>query len=237
MAWVTALVGLVGTYAASQDKGSSAQNSQQGLADLQGRIGSDQYQRYQQIFAPREAQLANTVFDQGTTPAAEAARAGAEADQAATVAEQGSLRNARRLGINPSSPAFDALENSNQANRAGLVASAKTYGRRYANDSNFQKQMGVLSLGRGLPATAGSLNASAFGMYGDINAQNQARDAAAGKLYGNAAGSLTDAIKQWNAPKTTNISASQVPLTRNDYTPPQGGLSDALNDEPLRRVA
>lgn len=238
MAWVSAIVGLVGAYAASESSPGSATGSQGSLADLQKRIGSDQYQRYQQIYAPRERQLLDTVFDQSTSPNAEAARAGADAEQAANVAEQGSLRNARRLGINPSSPAFAALERDNQANRAGLIASAKTYGRRNAVDSNFQKQMGALGLGRNLATESGNLNSSAFNMYGTLAANEAAQDASKGQIYGQAAGYLTDAIRQpRQKPQIRQVSTGQIPVSMTDYTPQRGGLTDSLNDQNRRMVA
>lgn len=236
MAWVTAIVGLVGAYEASQSKPDASQNNQTGLANLQQKIGQNQWDQYQQVVQPRTTQFINNAFDESLSPSSEAARAGAEAAQAADTSAAVADRNARRLGINPSSPAYAAIQRQDQADRAGLISSASTYGRRYARQTNFNDQLAALGLGSNLVTNAGNLNSSAFNMNNTLTNLQANQDAQKGSLYGNAAGSLADAIKQWstskNTPQVSTMPESKVPTTWNDYTPPTaGGLTDSLTDK------
>lgn len=195
MAWVTGLVAAYSAYSASQqDSGGGASEA---LANQQAAIGAEDRATYKRLYAPREEQFLNSVFDSAKSPAAEAARAGAEASAAADNAEQITLRNARRSGININSPAMASLTRRTQADRAGSLASAKTYGRRYADDVNFTRQSSALGMGRNLTSNAISANASAFDMYSTLDSAKASRDAAKGDLYGQAAGYIGSGLQDY----------------------------------------
>lgn len=196
MPWVVAAA-VVGAGATlySSNQSQKSQDKQTAIAEQQAQIGSDQYGTYQSLYAPREKELLNSVFDQSKTPAAEAARAGAEASSAADNAEQITLRNARRSGVNINSPAYASLTRDNQANRAGLISAAKTYGRRYADETNFNRQSSALDRGRNLVSNATSANSSASNMYGELASAQSSNDSARGALYGQTAGYIGSALK------------------------------------------
>lgn len=210
MAWIAGIVALVGAgvSAYQQDK---AADQQEELANRQSNIGIEDRATYNRLYAPREEQLLNSVFDSGKSPAAEAARAGAEASAAADTAEQVGLRNARRSGVNINSPAFAALNRKSQADRAGLVSSAKTYGRRYADDVNFTRQSAALNMGRNLTSNAITANNASAALYQGLSALNSERDATTGQLLGQAAGYIGTGLSDYLRGRKSNALVENNP--------------------------
>jgi hypothetical protein len=120
------------------------------------------------------------------------------------------LRNARRLGINPTSGTYAGLDNARQIGEIGLEAAARDNARRVTKADNFNRQHSALSLGRNLPATAGSMTSQAGQTYAglsmaagrDVDRWND-MSAASGQQMGYYAGQLSDWYRRRNA-GTTN---------------------------------
>lgn len=211
MPWIAGIVALVGAGVSAYSSHQKDKALEQGeaIANRQAGIGAEDRATYTQLYAPRERQLLDSAFDASRTPAAEAARAGAEASKAADVSESITLRNARRSGININSPALASLTRRSQTERAGLVAAAKTYGRRYADDVNFSRQSAALDRGRNLTSNAMAANQSAAGLLSAVSGIRSQRDAAEGELYGQATGyigaGLSDYLKGRKKPELATI--------------------------------
>jgi hypothetical protein len=221
MGWITAIVAIGGAVANKQ-KQNSANKKATLIANKQQQIGDDQYNQYSSIVAPRYKQLVAEAFDQSKTPTAEAARAGAQATATADNAEQITLRNARKAGINTSSPAFAGINRENQAARMGLISGAKTYARRTAAETNLANQSALVNQGQGMLTNAVAANNSAYNMQSELAAQKSSQDIAQGQLYGQAAGYLGGALKGYltKTPATTGNAGTWGSNT--------GGVTDSL---------
>jgi hypothetical protein len=222
----------VNAYSASQaGKGGSPSPETERIANAKEKRSQEIYDRYKQVYEPREDQLVNQVFDQSRTPAAEAARSGAEARASIDNSEQIGLRNARRAGIKPSSPAFESISRRQQATDAGLEAAARTGGRRYANETNTSQQIAALNMGKGLPQESDSLDSSAANLYGYNNELSMVRSNAAGQLYGRAAAQLGDLVSRRRTPTQTSSGITDRYVNPDVYT---GANNSDLYDNSLR---
>lgn len=187
---------------ASQEK---AEDRQATIAEAQDRRAEQLYQDYRTTFEPRQRQLVADAFDNNLTSADAAAnRAVADVRKATGNAMMVRDRNARRLGVDPSSGAYAATDRDIDIANAGLEASERGFARREARDSNFSRQSSVLGMGQNLPATAGNLSASAGGIFGNINASAQRRveradqlGAAAGQAFGQAVTGAAGLVAGW----------------------------------------
>lgn len=196
VAGIAAVAGLA--YSAySNNKKNKSEAKMGAIADQQAQIGADQYSDYQRLYAPREQQMLNDAFDKRRTPAAEAARAAAAATNAGDTAAAIGLRNARKQGINPSSPAYADIQRETQAGRQGLIASAKTIGRRDADEINFNRQNALLADGKGLVTNSVSANNSSFNMLDGLASLRSQRDAATGQLAGQAVGYIGSGLSDY----------------------------------------
>lgn len=214
MAWIAGIglaLGAMGSMSANKGaKKASAAELQ--MRDRELRIGEAQegravqlWNEYQTTYLPRERQLVSEAFSEQNSPEAAAARATADVRRASGTARATSLRNARRLGINPTSGSYAALDNARQIGEVGLEAAARDNARRATRAENFTRQHSALSLGRNLPATAGNLSNSAGSMYAGLSAA-ASRDtdrwndlaAASGQQMGYYAGQLADWYRRRN---------------------------------------
>lgn len=172
----------------------TVEDRQTTIAEEQEARAQELYGDYRETFEPRQRQLVADAFENDqTSPEAAAARATSDVRKATANAMQIRDRNARRLGVDPSSGAYAATERDIQLGNAGLEASERGVARREARDSNFARQSSVLGMGSGLPATAGNLSGSAAGILGGVNAsvtrrleRSQDLEGAAGQAFGNA---------------------------------------------------
>lgn len=214
MAWIAAIGLVVGAMgSSSSSKGAKKAAKQEAMfRDRELRIAEAQegratqlWNEYQTTYLPRERQMVESAFSEENSPEAAAARATSEVRRASATGREMSLRNARRLGINPTSGQYAALDNARQIGEIGLEAAARDSARRVTKDTNFTRQHSVLSLGRNLPATAGSMTNSAGGMYAGLSmAASRDTDrwndlaAASGQQMGYYGGMLADWAKNRN---------------------------------------
>lgn len=133
---------------------------QQGMAQEYFDFWKSDYQplEQEQIAANREMiAAAKPVRDKfieeslnGVNADAIAGTARADAEQAVTTAEQGSVRNMSRLGLNPSSGAFqDALAGTQALTRARAVTQSANTARALARSENYDRLTKASSLGMG----------------------------------------------------------------------------------------
>lgn len=219
MAWVTALVGLVGAYAASQGNDGSNTSRVGGTAEQRS---GELWNSYRQNVMPRQRQVLDQAFDQGLSPTAEAGRAGAEAQQTANNENAITLRNAGRAGINVQSPAYLGIMRDQQAKDTGLVAAARTAGRRYATQTNLNNEMNAVSMGNSLLGGANTNLGLGAELAPKVDAFNAGKAANEGEAYGSAVAGLSNAVKKYNStPK--QVSTNDIPQSMSVGT----GLSDA----------
>lgn len=220
MAWIAAIGLVVGAIGSSSSgkKAKQAQAQEMAMRDRELRIGEAQegravqlWNEYQTTYLPRERELVASAFSEEASPEAAAARATSEVRRASQTARESSLRNARRLGINPTSGSYAALDNARQIGEVGLEAAARDSSRRKTIAENFTRQHSALSLGRNLPATAGSMSAQAGNTYsslGDAAGRNtdqwNALAGQAGQQMGYYAGQLAD----WYKKRQTNTAST-----------------------------
>ena len=233
MPWVAALIGGgVSLYEGSQAGKTPAQTPSGAIASTDAERSAQLYDQYQKEVAPRLTQNLNSVFDDSTSPGAQAARAEADARSASTSANASSLRNARSLGINPSSPAFQGISTANQANTAGLEAAAQTTARQNAVTINAARQGAAVGLGNSLVPQSEGYQTGAAGLYTGLDAVQRGRDAASGQLYGQGLANLikggTGAYKAWSAPDQPNASNTAPTSTGTNIGT---GLSDITTNQ------
>lgn len=219
MAWV-ALIGLAAGYLGNMGASKSAKKAAAQEAmfrDRELRIGEAQearanqlWREYQTTYLPRERQLIESTFSEEASPEAAAARATADVRRVSAVNRESQLRNMRRLGVNPNSGNYIALDTARTLGETGIEAAARDNARRVTRDTNFNRQHSVLSLGRGLPATAGSMSNSAGAVYSGLASAagrrlDQANDAqaAAGQQIGYYGGMLADWYRRRSAGGST----------------------------------
>jgi hypothetical protein len=222
MAWV-AVIGLALGAMGSSSSGKSAKKAaaqeamfrdrELRLAEQQEGRANQLWREYQTTYLPRERQLIESTFSEQESPEAAAARATSDMRRVSAVNRESQLRNARRLGINPNSGAYTALDTSRTLGEVGMEAAARDSARRTAKDINFTRQHSVLSLGRNLPATAGSMTNSAGAVYGSLASvagrradQANQMSAAAGQQTGYYGGMLADWYRRRQGSPGTGMS-------------------------------
>lgn len=192
MAWVAALVTVAGSAIAGSSASSSrksAAKQEAALRDRELRIaeaenarGEKLFNEYEQTYLPREREFVSSAFNDQVSPELAAARATTDARAIQDQNRQSSLRDARRLGINPTSGAYAAMENQRGLSDVALELTGRDSARRAANDQNFQRQYTALSLGRNLNSQAGALTNSAANSIGGLADAASRRTDQASKL-------------------------------------------------------
>lgn len=216
MAWV-AVIGAAVSYFGSQSASKNAKRaggSEAALRDRELRLAESQdargrimFDEYQQTYLPRERQFVADTFSNEESPEAAAARATTDVRAVQAQNKDESLRTARRLGVNPTSGAYAAMENDRSLRDTALDVTARDMARRKATDTNFQRQYTALSLGKGLPSQAGALTANASNTVGGLadaaarhTDQANALSAQAGQDFGRSLGELAgEGAKSWKA--------------------------------------
>lgn len=237
MAWIAAIglvLGAAGSASASKDA-KAARREQEALTDRSLRIAESEearanqlWREYQTTYLPRERQMVEEAFSEEASPEAAAARATADVRRVSANSQQSQLRNARRLGINPNSGGYTALETSRTLGEVGMEAVARDNARRRTRDENFSRQHSTLSLGRGLPATVSGMSSNAGSMYGSLatlaghrlDDANQLQ-AAAGQQMGYSVGMLGDWYRRRQQPAATGGTSNGVNMSQ----PTDAGLN------------
>lgn len=228
MAWAMvagAAISVVGGAIASK-KGSSsgstaaatqASDSQAKLAGIQGDIAQKQYDAYERIYQPLEQQYVDESRGVGSIANQNKAAQQAGADVASSFAGAREQLN-ETPGLNPNSDAYLRQANRTNLAEAASSAAAETGARQNVQDKGRAAESDAVSLGKGIPATASSMLASAGSglgsaarMYEQQAQYAQGRADSAGGGFSKAVGGITgsQAFQNWmNKPSGTSGSGS-----------------------------
>jgi hypothetical protein len=178
MAWIGALIAVGGSLLGGSmaDEGAKRARADEmalrgrelRLAEAQDARAQQLFSEYQTTYLPRERELVEAAFSDETSPEAAAARATTDVRASSQRGREIQLRDARRLGINPTSGAYSAMDNDRSLRDTALEVTARDTARRGARQENFQRQYSALQLGRNLPSTAGALTSSAMHGIGGL---------------------------------------------------------------------
>lgn len=159
-------------------------NAQIGLMEQQTRISGEYHDRNKNTFWPLEDTLVNDSMEYDTPERREAKANQAMADVSTqySAAQDAQRRNMMRMGVNPASGNFEAMENQNSLGLASAQAGAGNAARDNVELQGWARRMDAASLGRNLPSaqataagTAISAGNSAVGAaYAPVNAANNA---------------------------------------------------------------
>lgn len=131
------------------------------LAEQQDARSAELFKHYSETFLPKERAFVERAFGDELSPARSGARATADVRSAVANSRAISGRNLRRLGVNPASGPYAAVERGLMLDEAALESGAVTRAREGTRDRNFARQYDALSLGRGLPSTSSSMLSAA----------------------------------------------------------------------------
>jgi|SRR6185437_2194806 len=191
------------TRAAAQDP-LIAKIAQQQIqsADTNTARANDQWNQYKTMFQPVENQMVTDAqnFDSPERQAQQAAMAGADVTSAYGGALDSNQRNMERMGVNPNSGRFQAINNETNLAQAKDTAGAMNNARNNTIMQGMALRQGAAQFGRNMPNTglaADSLalnggNAAVGNMATGANMNNAGVNTAAG-LYGGAAGAYGSA--------------------------------------------
>lgn len=160
----------------------------------QSDIAQQQWNRYQQIYAPVEEQLIAKA-QQGITPDIDGVtgRANADVTQAYDVTRESTNRTLGRYGINPNSGRFvdtnRKLDIAEAGDKAGLINRSRENEINRAEDVGFARMASVVNTGRGIPSSVSANLSSVANSY-----SNQAQ------TYGQSAGGTAEFVAglPWN---------------------------------------
>lgn len=180
---------------------------------------ADQWNQYKTMFQPVEAQMVSDAnnWDSDARKEKMAGQAAADVTRSYQGAQASSDRQMERMGINPSSGRFAALNNENQLSQAKDTAGAMNQARDATEQQGIALRTGVAQFGRNMPNTgiaadSLSLNAgnSAANTMATGSAINNAANNAAANWYGGATNANSSAgqiglglygqqVNAWNA--------------------------------------
>jgi hypothetical protein len=158
------------------------------ISERQQAMADEQYTYWKDTFQPIEKGIAASA-NVGLDPAYYADRAGADVGTAFDKAGEIAGRNQMRLGIDPSSPKYQAQQQQLALARAASEAGARTNARDRIRDVNYARKLDAASLGRNIPATAGTMLASG------ANTMGQAANTS-GQAYGQSLQTLSNVANQ-----------------------------------------
>jgi hypothetical protein len=216
------------TRAAAQDP-LIAKIAQQQIqsADTNTARADDQWNQYKTMFQPVENQMVTDAqnFDSPERQALMASQAGADVTNAYGGALDSNQRNMERMGVNPNSGRFAAINNETNLAQAKDTAGAMNTARNNTITQGMALRQGAAQFGRNMPNTglaADSLalnggNAAVGNMATDAN-MNNAGIGAANNTYNSAANSYGSAgqiglglygnqLNAWNQENQNNLAA------------------------------
>lgn len=191
------------TRAAAQDP-LIAKIAQQQItsADTNTARADDQWNQYKTLFQPVENQMVAdaTNFDSPERQAAMAGQAGADVTSAYSGALDSNQRNMERMGVNPNSGKFAAINNETNIAQAKDTAGAMNNARQGVINQGLALRQGVAQFGRNMPNTGLAADSLALN-GGNAAVSNMATGAGinnagvntAGGLFGGAANSNSSA--------------------------------------------
>ena len=127
--------------------------------------GADYYDYMKETYRPVEKSLVDDVNNYNTEANRErmASEAATDVAQADKVQRDVSAREMARMGVNPNSGKYQALDKSRGLRVAGMRAGAMTNARNRAKELGYAKKLDVIGVGRGLPGASTSAYGTAVG--------------------------------------------------------------------------
>src|SRR5687768_3276204 len=154
--------------------------------DANAARSESQWQIYRDLFAPVEERMVQDAmeFDSPERQERMAGQAGADVTRGFQGAMDQNARQMSRMGINPNSGRFQALQNEASLAQAKDTAGAMNNARRATEQQGIALRTGAAQFGRNMPNTgiaadSAALNAGNSGV-GNINAGNAAHNASLG---------------------------------------------------------
>ena len=187
MAWAVvagATIATVGGSLLANDNGATGAND--AAADstrLQAQIARDQWDRYKEIYEPLERQ----VVDEAQNYDSPENYARAAGDASATVSQQfGKARDrlTRTPGLDPTSAGYQASMVGLDLAQASNDAVQQNAARQKVKDTAYARKTDALSLGKGLPAQAGSALATSANQSLSLAQAGQAQANAQAGAFG-----------------------------------------------------
>lgn len=144
---------------------------QMAIAQQQANQASDYYNYAKSTFRPLEQRIAEEAlrYDSDVERERLAGLAASDMQQALTNQAAIADRNLTRLGINPNSARFAALNNELSLRGAAQIAGAKTNARTAARDIGYGRLTNAVNVGRNYPATAQASAGLGLQGYGGVN--------------------------------------------------------------------
>ncbi|NSX14943.1 hypothetical protein HTY52_12745 [Cupriavidus taiwanensis] len=229
----------VGGALLADDGGAGAANAAATDATrMQAEIAKDQWNRYKTIYAPLEDAMVSAAQNYDT-PAQYERAAGEAAGAVSQAFSNARDRLTRTPGLDPSSAAYTAGLADLDRSQAATDAVAQNAARKRVEDTAWARKSDMLSLGKGLPASAASTLASAssaFSNQANAGYQRGANEAAGlGALGSDITKGLVSAWNGNNAPAlgsgnvfagVANTGGLGAPNTSFGTAPTTGGYSN-----------
>lgn len=161
-----------GAAGAAGDAAIIAAQTQAEVAAKQEARNDEQWARFKQKYYPLEDQLLDPAFRNVQERGELAATEAGDAVSTSFAAQRGQANRAlERAGVNPADGKFRALNRTadiaEAAMRADSMNDARVAERQRVEDTNFNRALQVMSLGRGMPAQVSGGTAQASAAYGN----------------------------------------------------------------------
>ena len=175
--------------------------------DVNAARATEQWNAYKNLFQPVEQRMVQDAnnFDSPERQARMAAEAGADTTRSYNAMQDQQARAMGRLGVNPNSGKFAALNNEMGLAQAKDTAGAMNQARRATEQQGLAMRTGVAQFGRNMPNT---------GLAADSMALNAGNNAVGNMNAGNAAhaAGLNSAAQWFGGAQAGNQSAANIGL-------------------------
>jgi hypothetical protein len=191
-------------------------NQQIASGDANAARAESQWQIYRDLFAPIEERMVKDAneFDSPERKSRMAAEAGADVGRGYDAAADTNQRQMERMGINPNSGRFQAMNNEMSINRAKDTAGAMNKARRDTELLGMSQRQSAANFGRNMPNTGLAADSAALtggsNAIGNLNAGNAARNASmntAQNWFGGSQGANSSAANIMNAQYGNQLNA------------------------------
>ena len=177
-------------------------NQQIAIGDTNQARSDDQWNQYKTLFQPLEERMVDDAnnWDSDERKSRMAAEAGADVTKSYQGALDQNQRGMERMGINPNSGRFQAIQNETNLGLAKDTAGAMNAARRGVEQQGLALRTGAAQFGRNMPNT---------GLAADSTALNGGSNAVGNINHGNAAhaAGLGSAAQWFNGAQSGNNSA------------------------------
>ncbi|WP_458763674.1 hypothetical protein [Cupriavidus basilensis] len=196
---------------------------------MQAQIGKEQWDRYKTVYAPLEDSMVSAAQNYDT-PAQYERAAGEASGSVAQAYGNARDRLSRTVGLDPTSPAYTASMAGLDRSQAASDAVAQNTARKQVQDTAWARKSDMLSLGKGLPASAATtLGAASAASSAQANtAYNRSANQAAGlgAVTRDVIGGLSSA---WNSANTPGLGSGTFGGSSSGYGFTSGNYSAGSN--------